>query len=340
MIINNKKSKRIIIIISLGALLFGIIMLSLFLKNTKKIIVDGNPVDNNVNNLMAFSSFARVGDTLYYSDVGDFFSYGLYRIDERGTKRLLWDGPVVSVGKSYPIKVIDGKLYCVIDGVVMLYDSSNDTFSKATNFKDYFEMKDGIMVEYIFSHEEDIHELSFKQNGKTLKNIESVYFPPFFIYDDYIYYNVNCDNVIRRYGIKDMSEESFLVLEDSLIEKIVFSNNSIIFLTYDKVQKTDRICCVDILDPDKTIYTITSQKYLNPFIVYNDKVYISTYDGHLYNYDLVTKETFDYCKKDCILECFIVDDKWIYFIEIENGSDNRVLWRITQDGKIIEKVFK
>lgn len=334
-----KKSGKLFAVILLLSISL-VIMLSFLLKNSKKIIVDGEAIDNNINSLTAFSNFTRVGDSLYYSDVGDFFSYGLYRIDERGTKRLLWDGPVVSVGKSYPVKAIDGLLYCENDGVMMVYDSSIDTFSEAADFKNCTVISDGIAVEYFYNDEEYIHELVFKQADKTVKTITSDYFPYFFVYGDYIYYNTDCDNVVRRYGIKNMVEESFLVLEDCKIYQIALSNNNVIICAYDNVQSTDKICCVDINDPAKTIYTITSQKYLNPFIVYNDKVYISTYDGHLYNYDLVTKETFDYCKKDCILECFIVDDKWIYFIEIENGSNNRVLWRITQDGKIIEKVFK
>ena len=73
----------------------------------------------------------------------------------------------------------------------------------------------------------------------------------------------------------------------------------------------------------------TSSKYFN---CYEGKVYLAS-DSGLIMVDLESNAQqilYDGVTK----ECYILDDTWIYFVK-----GNRSLWRITQDGQNLEKVF-
>ena len=72
---------------------------------------------------------------------------------------------------------------------------------------------------------------------------------------------------------------------------------------------------------------------ISSFNVYNGYVYVTTYDKGVERYDLITNEKIMLCEKNAE-SCYILDDKWVYLVDEEYN-----LYRVTQDGKELEKVF-
>ena len=167
-----KKKDRIVLICCLAAIVVSIgvgfvgvkVFSSLFSTNDvideAGVVIDGNFVDNSVNNAVYSAAVARIGDKLYVS----LYPGGIYEISESGKRRL--------IDEYAEIAVIDGELYAQFTNGAKKYDPASGKFVSQDDVSSIYSMKSGdIYIDYEFN--ETKHIVRFIYKGKTLKTLEA-----------------------------------------------------------------------------------------------------------------------------------------------------------------------
>lgn len=315
----------------------------------------------------------RIGDKLYYNYYGSYASYGLYEITSKGTQRIHWDGYgpwafLTGNGvKLYPIQAYNGKLLMntIVDGNYYVYNREIEEWELAQGrIQTYREEIQAFEESALFGSITQIHALTYQETsfGFVYESSERldlwVYTEEsgseriaaedvcaFYTVGEQIYYltksTTNDPFVLRVFdwGQKtdtyicewaDYTNMSYFMIEDS----------SLIFMAHHPVQNAQSIYKLDLSNPhrkEEAIYTIdrnvSNSAYIYSWNVWNGTVYLCTQKG-LIACDIDTGMRRLLCDKGT-LECDIVDDTWVYFLE----SDSNYLWRVRQSGGDAELVL-
>lgn len=340
-----KKKDRIVlicclaaIVVSIGVGFLGVKVFSSLFSTTDVIdeagvVIDGNFVDNSVNNAVYSASVARIGNKLYAS----LYPGGIYEISESGIRRL--------IDEYAEIAVIDGELYAQFTNGAKKYDFERGKFVSQDDVNSIYSMKSGdIYIDYEFVETETEHEtkhiVRFIYKGKTLKTLESDFSLYYYIDGTNIFYT-NSDYELRRFDVSD--ETDWLVYDfggvgGSYPESLIIEDGKLVIASS---QFDPFVSGVYYLGLDETEIVFKPIEESDDFVEFNvcdGKVYVALSGGKLNVFDLATGEKKTLAEKNDIYHAYIVDDKWVYFIDID-AKYNDSLWRVTQDGSIIEKIM-
>ena len=316
----------------------------------------------------------RIGDKLYCNYWGSYASYGLYEITSDGAKRIHWDGNgpwSFLIGhwyKLYPIQAYNGKLLMntIIDRNSEVY------FIYNTELKDW-ELAQGRMQTYceetqtfeeaqLFGGVTQIHALTYQKTSfgyvyesskrfdlwvYTKDGSESIGSEPvlsFYTVGEQIYYMTTTPDgpyILRAFDWGQKTDTVICELEGlSGLSYFMVDGNNLIFEATHPASNTQSVYLLDLSNPlqkETAIFTIdqsiADSTYISSWNVWNGTAYLCTQNG-LIALDLDTGEHHVLCDKGT-LECDIVDDTWVYFME----SGNHALWRVPQSGGKAELVL-
>jgi hypothetical protein len=313
----------------LGAKVFSSLFSTTDVIDETGVVIDGNFVDNSVNNAVYNPMVARIGDKLYVS----LYPGGIYEISESGKRRL--------IDECAEIAVIDGELYAEFFNGVKKYDPASGKFVSQDEVNSIYSMKSGdvyIDYEIVENDYEFKHIVRFIYKGKTLKTIEADFSLYYYIDGDNIFYTNN-DNELRRFDVSD--ETDWLVYDfgfDSYPESLIIEDGKLVILSNQYDPFVTGVYYLGLDETEIIFKPIEENEEYLAFNVYDGKVYVALTDGKINVFDLATGEKKTLVEKNDIYHVYIVDDKWVYFIDID-AKGNYSLWRVTQDGSIVEKVM-
>ena len=315
----------------------------------------------------------RIGDKLYYNHYGSYASYGLYEISSNQVQRIHWEGygPYAFLTgysyKLYPIREYNGKLLMntIMDGKYYVYNNKVKEWEVSQGRLQTYSEEERIFDEtLLFGSISDIHALTYQETEFGFV-YESTQRHDLWVYteetgperivtkDVYSFYTVG----ERIYYISFGTVEDPLVLHvfdwgkktDAVlcqwenytnIRYFIIEENNLIFVANDSDQNTQSVYTMNLHDPkqkETIIYSIdrnaSDYAYISSWNVWNGTVYLCTQKG-LIGIDLHTGTHSVLCDK-ATLECDIVDDTWIYFVE----RDSHYLWRVCQSGGNAELVL-
>lgn len=273
-------------------------------------------------------------------------------------------------GKLYPIQVYNGKLlmntivdrnYCtyyiynkeikeweLAQGSMLTYCEETQTFEASSLFGDgvgihaltYQETPFGLVYE-----SSDRYDLwVYTQEGGS-EQIVSEDVRAFYAVAEQIYYltrnTANNSFVLRVFDWASKTDAEICEwTEYSSLPYFIIEEDILIFSATHREKNTESVYTMNLSDPERRVevlYTIDKNDpnadYIYSWNVWNGTVYLCTKKG-LIACDLDTGTNRMLCEKK-ILECDIVDDTWIYFLE----SDSHYLWRVLQSGGEAELVL-
>ena len=317
--------------------------------------------------------FVRIGDKLYYNYYGNYATYGLYEITSAGSQRIYWDGHgpgaflTGDMGMLYPIQAYNGKLLMntVLDsnyyiynsesrewepaqGSLLAYSEETQTFEKVSMFEDGAGIRALIYQETPFGL---VYESSagsdlwvYTRDGGT-EQIVGENVCSFYAYEECIYYmtlDTAADTFVLR--VFDWNSKNDAVLcewtEYAGLPYFMIERDLLVFVATHPETHTQSVYTMDLGDPgqkEECLFTIDRTNpdtaYICSWNVWNGTVYLCTENG-LIACDLDSGGHRTLCEKDT-LECDIVDDTWVYFLE----ADSHCLWRVRQSGGSAELVF-
>ena len=353
MIINKKKNKIIILIATSIVLLAIIIIACISIISYVKVVpynkinVSGDMVDNDYNNLISGGDLVRIDDNLYFNYKNNGLKYGLFQINKNGSNRIFWHGSKWPADQYLlsPIRIMDDKILSSSSECVQAYSFQAQDFEKsdivkyAPNFSINFQ-KNGNKVFYMAYDGNSTTGSIWLYNDKTCKKLIDGDVLSFYVRDDEIFFlelqdqYAGSKKILKKYDIGTGLKESIMVFEYDQIFSFIIENSFIVFEAFDYGNKNEH-----------GVYKINMEnKYLNTekVFVYNDDINsINVYNNHVYistnkgvkRFNLSTNEELTLCK-NFAQACYIVDNKWVYFVD-----KSSVLYRVTQDGTITEKVF-
>lgn len=332
---------------------------------------DNNSYMNTCSNVIC--NLARVGDKLYYNAANDFFKYGTYEITSDYTKRIYWKGPAITSDCLDLDCVSDDNIYSsnIQNNVIEYYDLNQNQYKdylRISNVnKEYpeklFFKNDKLYYCYSkFTEDTDyfysIYNLyKLSQNSLQLvlsvDNLDFDYISEPRFYNEYIYFVAGKKLSNKK---EDASANLFLCKYNPNNGKIVYKipyapSSDFVKITClsavnDKiygmiVNQSDNgyetVYCADL--KNGTINTLFKSNAGMVINSYKDKVFLSVENGKdkgIYSIDTSTDKTTKIFNDDIELNgLYIVDSKYLYFTD--NAYFN--LYRITQDGKNLEKVF-
>lgn len=324
---------------------------------------DNNCYNNSYTNTIP--RLARARDKLYYNYGYSVLRYGTYEISNDVTKRIYWTGPAVSSTTLDLNNVWDDKIlsYDIVNKNVSYY---NIDVGQTQNL---FEMKseEFIPESYFVANGEFYYLASNSDLYKTLDNdkVELILskdslncdsYSHIAINDDYLYFitskKVNNDNVeecLCKYDIKNKKTvDKMLCYKGSQFANGMkrFScdmaiNNKVYGCAineYSEEPLTDEtyVYATDIKSKiSKVIFKSDGSTLLN---CYNDRLFMCVENGNdkgIYSIDVTSDKVTKIFETDSISGLYIVDSEWIYFVDENDYS----LYRVTQKGKNLEKVF-
>lgn len=315
----------------------------------------------------------RLGDKLYFNYYGSYATYGLYEITSNTSQRIYWDGYgpgafLTGDGvKLYPIQAHDGKLlmntmvdgnYYVYNkeakewelaqGSMLTYCDDTQTFEETLLFGDGTEVHALTYQEtsygYVYESSDQSDLWVYTQDGGS-EQIAGKDVCSFYAVAEQIYYltrNTSNNSFVLR--VFDWGSKSDVVIcewaEYSNLPYFMIEEDVLIFVATHPEKNTQSVYMMNLCDPEckeELFYTIDRNdpdaSYIYSWNVWNGTVYLCTKKG-LIACDLDTGTYRMLCEKK-ILECDIVDDIWVYFLE----SDSHYLWRVRQSGGEVELVL-
>lgn len=356
-----------IIIISLCLLLIASYLLFINTTYVNFIDIEQSNFNNCYLNSQAniISQLAYADDKLYYNYNNNFFKYGTYEISETVTKRIYWEGPSV----LSPTLSLDN----IVDDKILHNNINNDKLEyfdiKEKKYLSYFDIKSTPNFKpksyfiangeyYYYDSEFSLYKITANNNvelvlSNELIGFESYSTPQF--YNNYIYFiatrNIN-ENDVEEYLCKYDTNSKKIVSEMLYYKGDVLSgglkrfscsivaNNKVYGFASNVYNELplDNNTYVYVADIEnktsKSIFKTDSNVILN---CYEDKVFMCVENGNdkgIYYINTINNEVTKIFDSEKISGLYIVDSTWLYFI----GKDNN-LYRVTQDGKILEKVF-
>ena len=325
-----------------------------------EVVVSGNAVDNDQNNS---DDLIRIGNKLYYNYAKSKYCYGLIEISEEGSKRIYWSGPrwLAEYAVLPGIFKKDGRLLAVIQDAVQSYSANTGTFVKddfldsIPGFRmdqdiDFRESKGKLFyrtddlykstdydstLEHIWLYENGEHKLLAEGEGLS-----------FYVKDNNLFYIESDierkDRIIflKKLDMNTGTTETLFDLSDfERCGRFAVEGNHIVISGWNGAYGVYKIAMtgeekksLPVCVEGRKTKDGAKIKEVGTFTVYNGYVYAAT-DKGVIQYDIDTNEEFTLCEK-AAKRCYIVDDKWVYFSDEES-----TLYRVTQDGKKIEKVF-
>ena len=315
----------------------------------------------------------RIGDKLYYNYYGSYASYGLYEISHNHAQRIYWDGYgpyAFLIGYSYelyPIREYNGKLLMntIMDGKHYVYNNTTkewelaqeriQTYSEETQDFEEALLFGGISDIYTLTYQEtsfgfvyesaERHDLWVYTEEGGSEKISSEVVLPFYTVGEQIYYTTiatpSSPLVLHVFDWEKKTDAVICQWTDyTNMRYFIIEGNNLIFVANDPAQNTQSVYTYDLSDTSQKelpIYSIDrttpDYAYISSWNVWNGTVYLCTTKG-LIAIDLDTGIHSVLCDK-ATLECDIVDDTWVYFLE----EDNLYLWRVRKSGGKAELVL-
>lgn len=321
----------------------------------------------------ATGDLVRIGDKLYYNYYGSYATYGLYEIASNGAQRIHWDGYgpwAFLIGHSYklyPIREYGGKLLVntIVDGSYYVYKRDAKEWKLAQGrIQSYCEESQAFYEATLFGNILDIFALTYQETsfGFVYESSEML--------DLWVYSaeggseKISAENVISFYTVGkqiyylthatandpyvlhvfDWGKRTDTVIcqwaDYTNITYFIVEENNLIFVAQCPDQNAQSVYTFDLSNPkrkEKAIYTInrgtSNAAHIYSWNVSDGMVYLCTQNGLIaVDLDIGTHSVL--CDK-IILECDIVDDTWVYFIE----KDSHNLWRVSKSGENVELVF-
>lgn len=316
----------------------------------------------------------RIGDNIYYNYYGTYATYGLYEISSNRAQRIHWDGYgpwAFLIGhdiKLYPIQEYSGKLLMntiIVDGNYYLYNREIKDWELAQGKIQTFNEETRSFDETVlFGGISDIHTLTYQETSfgfvyesadrfdlwvyteeSGAEKIAATDVYSFYTVGEQIYYltlSTGKDQYVLR--VYDWEEKTDTVVcewaDYSHMRYIIVEENNLVFIADNNIQNTQSVYKLNLSNPEqkeKVIYSIDrndpDSAYIYSWNVWNGTVYLCT-DKGLIACDLDTGAHRVLCDTKTI-ECDIVDDTWVYFIE----PDSHYLWRVPQSGGKVELVL-
>jgi hypothetical protein len=319
--------------------------------------------DENLSRKSVSSHILEITDNkLYYSYAGNSpIRHGVFEITPNGSSLKYWDGFSI---KSWTAPNLDafkdnllinrGMFY--IDDISHLnLDTGNiETFSKPkgaekNGYFNYVVSKDKIYLpstdKIYVSYDGTNTKVAFDNGSDIIANgdiddPETIHTQLYKIDGDTLIY-ISKDKRIKEYDLinkkyilsKKIKNKKFFKKELINLElfkcgeKVIvvdYSNNAIIY------DATDN--CKTIYESDEEYPSLAN--FGNLLFIGADNSFYDTVTGSLTALDINTGKAKTIVKNKSITDVFVFGDKWVYYCD---EKDN--LYRVTHDGKIIEKVF-
>lgn len=314
------------------------------------------------------NKLVKIGDRLYYNYcTPNVLSYGTYEISSNGTNRISWGiGPVIRDTDQTlePIAVYGGAL--VSDSTSYDFDSVylrgfNETLHSFSNEikidtsgtqcnGERFECIDGKNYFITSTH-------VYEESGGKLKDIVNIYdktdneildYKILNIHNGVAYYAKEDGSgcIIGSYSIDSGKKEQLCTLpvECERITNIFSDGKRLITEVgygYENVTSPDSYLRLYFTDTEKdntprVLYENNGHEAYGRCLLYDGILYynITEVDGGIYALDLNDVSHTEKIYDGCVGSIHILDSKWIYFTD-----DKEALYRITHDGKTLEKVF-
>lgn len=318
-----------------------------FLIPYRRVEVTGNEVNNDYNNLLIGGSLARLGNHLYYSYNVTENKSGIIRIGQEGSKRIYWEGPYFlrPYRYAYDLRKYNNWILLGTEKIKCLDEKSGEfNSSLPDNIREdmslNFQIFNGSLVyenDYVgyldltVWQDEVLSKITLENNhlsGTPYITETNVYY---WEYDrensEYFFHSMD---VFSREDSILYSTTQFFSISSFLVE-----GHYLIFEGTEKLYRREYVCRIDLNNPlesEEVLHSHSSSGTIFRMNAYGGIVYIVTDEG-IKTIDLKSKEVRLLCDKFA-WECYILDDTWVYFVE-----DNGTLWRITQDGQNLEKVY-
>lgn len=314
------------------------------------------------------NKLVKIGDRLYYNYcTPNVLSYGTYEISSNGTRRISWGiGPVIRDTDQTlePIAVYGGAL--VSDRTSYDFDSVylrgfNETLHSFSNEikidtsgtqcnGERFECIDGKNYFITSTH-------VYEESGGKLKDIVNIYdksdneildYKILNIHNGVAYYAKEDGSgcIIGYYSIDSGKKEQLCTLpvECERITNIFSDGKRLITEVgygYENVISPDSYLRIYFTDTEKdnipqVLYENNGSEAYGRCLLYGDALYynVAEADGGIYMLDLDDVSHTEKIYDGFVGSIHILDSKWIYFTD-----DKEALYRITHDGKTLEKVF-
>ena len=330
---------------------------------SNQIMIESETVDNyyNNSNVNIMPQLLKINGKLYYNYRNNPLKYGTYEISDGVSKRIYWEGPNIFGSENLLLDyVYDDKIlaYHITDKQTVEFFNINERKYEhymevecpdGNILKDYFVI-DGVMYFSTSSYTDNYNGLIYRyENGNYELVISQDFCGEYYsitsFYKNYMYYinDVyaydgvgNSNDKLYKYDMntkQTVDSTDISSLEFDYIYKTIAFENEVYFI----LNKSDNYFMYKISFDNNSIEKIFELD--RPFVMngYEGDIYVAVESGDkkgLYTYDSKNKKMKKfYCDQD-VCEVYIVDTKWIYFTNL-----NYDLYRITPDGKTLEKVF-
>ena len=323
----------------------------------RKIVVDGNDVDNYYNNFVAAGRLIKYKDRLFYDPiVRQDSDIEIFKLDSSGTSVFIRNefyyefmfifGDELCISSHTCIDIENNKvsnflygnfLNEVYDSVVKIDDDGiyytvwNQEYSIDTDGSKYWVdslyANDTLLIENMldcYITDEHIYYLGIGDKEFSAFGI-------------YCYEKATANIIkIKEVEINDSKEENYVVLGNLIVQ-----GDYILYL--ETIGYPYAYQCLHIYSvregKDYLIeQRIKEHENINSFNVFEDKIYICSSEG-LLMLNIFTKEEIRLSEVRDVRSCYILDDKWIYFDVTHGACGGARLYRVSKDGKKTEKVF-
>lgn len=304
------------------------------------ISVSGSIINNDYNNYLAGANLARIDKKLYYNYYKSPTCYGLIEISREEPKRIHWNGEkwFGSDHYNYPIRAYDDKLVVKKnDCELICYSSVTKEFGEFDEFPcSYIGTINVEEASYCISSDES-NLIKYRNDQKII--LTNDYVTNLYLSNEYIYYAAyvqmyeKSEVHICRYSTLDDDIEVLCVTQ-VLPETLYVYDNYIVFIGYtnDTMDAQKGLFKIDMNLSSYEIKTIVVDDSILSLNLFDGVAYIASKSG-IKIYD-INSDDFNLLCDEYAEECYILDDKWVYFV-----GKNCVLWRVTQDGAVVEKVY-
>ena len=346
-----KKTKILFIIISTALCIITITVAYFYNVKTvhnQQIEIEADFVDNSSNNWNANNGIIDlliIKENLVYNYPSNSHKNGTYLITEKSFKKIYGKPLDITYETLRMIGVYNNELLCdsgINDDNNCLYYFNFDSFdiellesikipkALSKNECNYCLINNTI---YIVDENENYY---LYEKGKTKlvnkKGIKGDYigsygFEVYYFDKEKIYsLNLKTGNVEKKYSINGLTIDTAIILSDEIYFSCRDFQNS-------KIYRLDNNGCVEIYNTD----ALGCINGINNTLFFSDLSSNKSAMG-LYMINSEQREPIK-ISNEKLDNIYIFDSQWIYYKGFSTSDIDRPLYRITQDGKITEKVF-
>lgn len=295
----------------------------------------GNHVNNDHHNIIAGGNLTRLNDDLYYNYENSDGVYSVVKLNDEYSKVLYTDKKHIKPHPPLyePLRIYKQKV------TTRFYNKSIEQYidksNKWSGCSDFNKIPDISLdfyfngTEYIYSRGNDIErELIYR-----VDDVEKVIcnnLQCFDVQNNAVYFS-EADKTNKKCFIKkfDISTKEVTLLYDTPyieINKLLFGNDIIVVLS-------DKIYSINLNNGEKTLDEINLNVYdVNSCNLSDNTLYIASSKG-LYKYDIL-HNTAKKLISDYAFECYVVDDKHIFFTDRSNA-----LWKLELKSNNLKKIY-